>query len=196
MYKGKDDSIVKKGFIALIVVVVLVVILVAQVIGVYNGTVELNEDVESKWSQVENNLQRRADLIPNLVATVKGYAKHEETIFTDIADARSKLAGAGNMGELADANDELSGALSRLLVVVENYPQLKADKNFIQLMDNLESTENRIAISRKDYNDTVQTFNTRIKKFPTNVFVNLFGFDEREYFEADEGSLNMPDVSF
>ncbi|HBN86033.1 MAG TPA: LemA family protein [Clostridiales bacterium] len=186
----------KKGFIALIVVVVLVVILVAQVIGVYNGTVELNEDVESKWSQVENNLQRRADLIPNLVATVKGYAKHEEDIFTDIADARSKLSGAGNMGELADANEELSGALSRLLVVVENYPQLKADKNFIQLMDNLESTENRISISRKDYNDAVQTFNTRVKKFPANIFASMFGFERHEYFEADEGSLNVPEVSF
>ncbi|NLY98640.1 MAG: LemA family protein [Clostridiaceae bacterium] len=186
----------KKGLVALIVIVVLIVIIVAQVIGAYNTMVELNEDVDNKWSQVENNLQRRADMIPNLVSTVKGYAQHEEKIYTDIAEARSKLVGAGNMNELAEANDELSGAISRLLVVVENYPQLKADKNFIQLMDNLENTENRIAISRKDYNDTVQKYNTHIQKFPMNVFAGLFNFEKRQYFQASENSQTVPEVSF
>lgn len=186
----------KKGFIALIVIIVLVVMLVAQVIGTYNGLVEMNENVDGKWSQVENNLQRRADLIPNLVASVKGYAKHEEDIFTDIADARSKLAGASGINQMAEANDELTGALSRLLVVVENYPQLKADKNFIQLMDNLENTENRLAIARKDYNDAVQVFNTKVRKFPANIIAGMFGFEKRIYFEADESSQKVPEVSF
>lgn len=186
----------KKGLIVLIVIVLIFAIFAGRIISIYNGLVEMEEDVNGKWSQVETNLQRRADLIPNLVATVKGYAQHEEDVFTDIADARSKLAGGGSVDDLAEANDELSGALSRLLVVVENYPQLKADKNFIQLQDNLENTENRIAISRKDYNDSVQKFNTRIGKFPANMLSGMFGFEKKDYFEASEGSQEVPQVNF
>ncbi|MEL7563565.1 MAG: LemA family protein [Dehalobacterium sp.] len=162
----------------------------------YNGLVTLNENVDSQWSQVENQLQRRADLIPNLVATVKGYAAQEQTIFTAVAEARSKLLNAQGPADSAEANGELTSALGRLLAISEAYPQLKSDANFRQLQDELAGTENRIATARKDYNDSVQVFNTKIKKFPTNIFAGILGFDEKEYFQAEEGAKDVPKVEF
>ncbi len=186
----------KKGTIALIVIGVVVLILIFSVIGSYNGLVSKQESVQQTMSQIDNQLQRRNDLIPNLVETVKGYAAHESEIYTAIADARSKLIGAGTIGEKAEASDELSGALSRLLVVVENYPQLKADTVFIQLSDNLENTENRIAVARGDYNNKAREYNTAIRRFPTVIFARMLGFEGVEYFEADEGARQAPKVDF
>jgi len=181
---------------SIIITAVIIIILSLWMGSSYNSLVALNETVDSKWSQVENNLQRRADLIPNLVATVKGYAVHEEDIMNEIAAARSRLVSSGSVAEKAEANAELNSALSRLLVVVENYPNLKADANFRQLQDELAGTENRIAVARKDYNDAVQVLNTRVKSFPTVIWARMFGFTEREYFEAEESAQKVPQVEF
>ena len=151
-----------KGWTIFGVIALVVVAIIVAVIGGYNGLVTQNEDVNSKWAQVENQLQRRGDLIPNLVNTVKGYASHEQAAIQAVADARTKLAGAEGVANKAEANNELSGALSRLLMVVENYPNLKADQNFRALQDELAGTENRLAVARKDYNDVVQVFNTKV----------------------------------
>ncbi|CFW97891.1 LemA [Syntrophomonas zehnderi OL-4] len=178
-----------------IVMAVLAIVLIAGV-SMYNGMISTNEAIDSKWSQVENQLQRRSDLIPNLVATTKGYAAQEREIFTQVAEARSKLAGANTVGEKAQADAELSDALSRLLVVVERYPELKSDANFRQLADELAGTENRLTVARKDYNDAVQAYNTRIKRFPSNMVANMAGFTAREYFKAAEGTQEVPQVQF
>jgi LemA protein len=162
----------------------------------YNGLVNMNENVNGKWSQVQNQLQRRSDLIPNLVSTVKGYAAHEEGIFTQLADARAKMAGANTVGESAAADQAMNTALSRLMVVVENYPNLKADANFRQLQDELAGTENRLAVARKDYNDAVQDYNAKIKRIPTNIYAGILGFGPREYFQADQGAQAVPQVDF
>ncbi|WP_419865713.1 LemA family protein [Bacillus dakarensis] len=167
-----------------------------MVIPSYNNFVTLEENVDQSYSQIENQLQRRLDLIPNLVNTVKGYASHEEEVLTDIADARARLAGANSPEEEATANAELTGALSRLLVVVENYPNLKADQQFTQLMDELSGTENRISVARKDYNDQVAEYNKRVKRFPGVIIANITGFDEKEYFEADPSAQTAPEVNF
>ena len=181
---------------SLLIIIGLVVLLLFGILSSYNGLVGLNEDVNSKWSQVENQLQRRADLIPNLVATVKGYAAQEQAIFTAVAEARSKLLSAQSPADSAQANGELTSALGRLLAIAESYPQLKSDANFRQLQDELAGTENRIATARKDYNDAVQVFNTRIKRFPTNIFASILGFEAKEYFQADEGAQKVPEVKF
>ncbi|WP_049817959.1 LemA family protein [Thermosediminibacter oceani] len=170
--------------------------LVAYVLGGYNGLVAAEEDVNGKWSQVENQLQRRADLIPNLVETVKGYAAHEQEIFTEVTRAREKLISAGSVVEKAQAEAELSSALSRLLAIVENYPNLKADANFRQLSDELVGTENRIAVARMDYNNAVQRYNSKIRSFPTVIIARLMGFDKKEYFKAEEGAKEAPKVDF
>ncbi|MEN6325418.1 MAG: LemA family protein [Syntrophomonas sp.] len=183
----------KKSWLIGLAVVLILVIMASSG---YNNLVALNESVDGKWSQVENNLQRRADLIPNLVATVQGYASHEEGILKNIADSRSRLVGAQGITDKAAANDDLSNALSRLLVVVENYPNLKADANFRQLQDDLAGTENRIAVARKDYNDAVQVYNAKIKSFPTVIWANMLGFGPRDYFKADEGASKAPVVDF
>ncbi|MEN6351454.1 MAG: LemA family protein [Syntrophomonas sp.] len=164
--------------------------------GSYNSLVGLNESINGKWSQVENQLQRRADLIPNLVATVQGYASHEEGILKNIADARSRLVGAQGVADKAAANNELTNALSRLLVVVENYPNLKADANFRQLQDELAGTENRLAVARKDYNDAVQVYNAKIKTFPNVIWAGMMGFTPRDYFKAEESAKSVPKVDF
>lgn len=183
----------KKGWIIAVAVIVVLGIMLA---GSYNSLVSMNEDINSKWGQIDNQLQRRADLIPNLVSTVKGYAKHEETILNNIADARSRLVGAGSVAEKAAANEELNSALSRLLVVVENYPNLKADANFRQLQDELAGTENRISVARKDYNDSVQVYNAKVKSFPTVIWARMFGFEPREYFKAEGAAKEVPKVDF
>lgn len=179
-----------------IIPIAVLVILALMVVSGYNTLVAMSEDVNNKWSQIDNQLQRRADLIPNLVATVKGYAAHEQQIFTQVAEARSKLAGAATPAQAAEANQEVSSALSRLLAIAENYPQLKADANFRQLSDELAGTENRIATARKDYNDAVQAYNSRIKRIPTVFYARMLGFEPREYFQTTEEARQAPQVDF
>lgn len=178
------------------VIVIILVLIGVMLVPSYNKFVTAEENVNQSYAQVENQLQRRLDLIPNLVNTVKGFASHEEKVLGDISDARARLAGASGPEEQSAANDELSGALSRLLVVVENYPDLKANQNFIQLMDSLEGTENRIGVARQDYNDEVASFNRQVKRFPGKIVASIFGFDEKEYFKADEAANEAPKVDF
>jgi LemA protein len=162
----------------------------------YNTMVSLKEQVDATWAQVENQLQRRNDLIPNLVETTKGYAGHEKEVFERIADARSKLIGAGSRSEKIDAAENLGSALSRLLVISEQYPQLKADAQFARLSDELAGTENRIATERRRYNDTVREYNTYIKKLPQAAFAHWFGFSDEKYFEASKEAQQVPKVAF
>jgi LemA protein len=175
---------------------VLVALLVVMGISGYNGLVQMNENVNGKWAQVENQLQRRADLIPNLVSTVKGYAAHEQQAIQAVADARAKLGGAKGPAAKGQADAELGGALSRVLVVAENYPNLKADQNFRSLMDELSGTENRVAVARKDYNEAVQGYNARIQSFPSVIYARMLGFGAKEYFKAAEGAQQVPQVKF
>ena len=193
----------KKNTIILIVGVVALITF--WLIGKYNGLVNKEENVNSKWAQVENVYQRRADLIPNLVATVKGYAEHEQQVLTEVVAARAKATSvnfnADNMTEenikaFQAAQDQLSGALSRLLVTVEKYPDLKANDNFKELQAQLEGTENRISVERKNFNDAVKEYNTGLRRFPTNIVANMFGFDKKAYFEAAAGAEVAPKVEF
>lgn len=188
----------KKSAVLVIAAVILIPLIVigATLFGSYNSLVSLNENVESSRSDIQTQLQRRNDLIPNLVNTVKGYASHEEEILTGIADARARLMGGGSMAEMADADAALSSALGRLLTVVESYPDLKADTQFTALMDELAGTENRIAVSRKNYNGTAREYNEKIRRFPTVFVANMFGFDRVDYFEASEGAQTPPSVDF
>jgi LemA protein len=189
-----------KGLIALIIVVVIVLgalLFFGQYVGVRNTLVTKNESVKAAWSQVDIVLQRRADLIPNLVETVKGFAQQEQTVFGDIAKARSALLSAGTPQQKIAANGQLDNALGRLLVVVENYPQLKSNENFLRLQDELAGTENRIAVERKRYNDTLQDYNTYLQIFPHNIFAGWAGFKTNDaYFAASEGSRQVPKVNF
>jgi LemA protein len=184
----------------LIVVAVLVIIALAvggMYVGRRNEMVTKNEAVKSAWAQVDVVLQRRADLIPNLVETVKGFAAQEQTVFHDIAAARSALLGAQTPADKIAANGQLDGALGRLLVIVENYPQLKSNENFLRLQDELAGTENRIAVERKRYNDTLQDYNTYIGLFPNNIFAGWGGFQRNNaYFAASESSREAPKVQF
>jgi len=186
----------KKVFGPIGIVVIILALLALLFIPKYNSLVTAEESVDSKWAQVENQLQRRYDLIPNLVESVKGYAKHEQDIISSISEARSQMGNARTPEEQAVANDTLNGALSRLLVVVENYPNLKADANFRQLMDELAGTENRLAVAREDYNNEVQTFNKNVKRFPGNLIAGMFGFEQKEYFKATAGSEKAPSIDF
>src|SRR4030081_2330657 len=186
-----------KALIAIAVLVIIVLIVFGQYVGVKNTLVSKNETVKAAWSQVDIVLQRRADLIPNLVETVKGYAKQEQTVFGDIAKARSALLSAGSPQEKIAANGQLDGALGRLLLIVENYPQLKSNENFLRLQDELAGTENRIAVERKRYNDAVQDYNTYIGLFPNNIFARWAGFQRNDaYFAAPEASREAPKVQF
>ncbi len=190
-----------KGLMITIAVVVVVLLLglifFGQYVGVRNTLVTKNEAVKASWSQVDIVLQRRADLIPNLVETVKGFAKQEQTVFGDIAKARSALLSAGSPQEKIAANGQLDGALGRLLLIVENYPQLKSNENFLRLQDELAGTENRIAVERKRYNDTLQDYNTYVQVFPNNIFAGWAGFKPNSaYFAATEESRQVPKVNF
>ena len=184
------------GLITVIAIIVVIVIAAMIVVPKYNNLVSGEETVDAAWAQVENQLQRRFDLVPNLVNTVKGYAKQEEEIFTQIANARTQYGNANTVGEAAEANNDLSSALSRLLVVIENYPTLKSDVQFTRLMDELAGTENRLAVARKDYNDTVQQFNNTVRRFPGNLIAGMFSFEQKDYFEVKEGVEEAPAVDF
>ena len=186
----------KKGLVVGGVIVGIIVILVMMLAGTYNGLISKEEEVDGKLADISVQLERRADLIPNLVSTVKGYAAHEQAVIDSVTEARENLVNADNAEEMAEANQELTTALNNLLVIVENYPDLKANTNFIQLQDELAGTENRIAVARKDYNDAVKTYNKTIKSFPKNILAGMFGFEEKEYFEAKDSSSDVPEVSF
>ena len=190
----------KKGLIIALAAVGAVVLVVgiafSWVMGARNQFVTLQQDVNKQWSQVENQLQRRNDLIPNLVSTVKGYATHEKGVFDDIAAARAKMAGAKSPAETMDGANQMSGALSRLLLVVENYPNLKADQSFNRLMDELAGTENRLAVERKRYNDVIRDYNVLLVRFPTNLVAGMFNFKEMPYFKAPEEAKAVPKVDF
>ena len=181
------------------VILVLAIMFGGYFISTGNTIVNKYEKVNLQKSQIEVSLQKRADLIPNLVATVKGYAAHEEKVFSEVAEARSKLAGSiqsGDVNQMSEANSNLSSALSRLLVITENYPELKADTQFIQLQNQLTSCENEISNARSKYNDSVKTFNAMIKRFPTSIVANMRGYSDFDYFKADEGSQKAPVVDF
>jgi LemA protein len=185
--------------IALIIVAVLVVLAVIiglQLKNAYNALVKIDEDVNNSWAQVQTQLQRRYDLIPNLVETVKGYASFEREVLIEVTRARASVGGAKTPDEAMKANNDLSNSLSRLLVVVENYPQLKANENFIKLQDELSSTENRIAVERRRYNESVRIYNQKLRSFPTVFFAGIFGFEKRNYFEAPESAQQAPKVDF
>lgn len=195
----------KKGLIALIVVVALGLILYSCGKGTYNSMVTLDQQVDAQWAQVENVYQRRADLIPNLVATVKGYADFEQETLTQVIEARSKATAVNvdasnltpeTMQQFQQAQGELSSALSRLMVVVEKYPDLKANQNFLSLQSQLEGTENRISVERNKFNEVTRQYNTTVKTFPNVLFAGMFGFTEKGYFQAEAGAERPPQVEF
>ncbi|HCW75623.1 MAG TPA: LemA family protein [Candidatus Marinimicrobia bacterium] len=195
----------KKSTMIWIILIAAVVLFLASIVSKYNGFVTQEEAVKTAWSQVENVYQRRADLIPNLVATVKGYAEHEQETFIAVTEARSKvnninLEGITNSQEalqnFQNAQGALSGALSKLMVVMERYPELKANQNFLDLQSQLESTENRISIERRRFNEAAQSFNTLIRRFPNSIYAGMFGFSAKAYFAAQAGAETAPKVEF
>jgi LemA protein len=179
------------------ILVLLVLIMGGSCVGKYNQLVTLNENVSKSWAQVENVLQRRNDLIPNLVNTVKGYAAQEQKVFIDVTEARAKVGGATTVPEKVEANNQLTAALSRLLLVVENYPQLKSNQNFLALQDELAGTENRIAVERMRYNEAVMAYNSFVRMFPNNIIAGIFGYArENVYFKSAEEAKTAPKVDF
>lgn len=179
----------------LIVIVAIIGIIALLGFTTYNSLVNLNETTEQQYANVESKLQRRYDLIPNLVNSVKGAMKQEQEVFSNIADARSKMAGATSVNEKVNASNELEGAIGRLLVVMENYPQLKSNENVTKLMDELAGTENRISVERDRYNEVVRDYNKKIKRFPSNIFANMFGFESKDYFKANPQAQQAPNVN-
>ncbi len=195
----------KKSWIIIIVIAVIAIFIYSSVKGTYNKMVAMDEAVVSQWAQVENVYQRRADLIPNLVNTVKGYAAHEQETLTGVVEARAKATSttidpsnlnAASIQAFQQAQSGLSSALSKLMVVVERYPDLKANQNFLELQAQLEGTENRITVERQKFNNSAQTFNTYIKQFPKNIYANIFNFEEKAYFKAQENANEVPKVEF
>ena len=182
----------------LLIVLAVIVLLALWGVGQYNSLVTLEQSVRSQWAQVDNQLQRRNDLLPNLVATVKGVAGQEQKVFGMIADARARMAGAASkpVGEQIDAARQMDSAIGRLLVVVENYPQLRSAENFGALQAQLEGTENRISVERRRYNEVVQQFNTTVKRFPAMIFANMFGFKEKPFYPVAEEAKKVPQVQF
>jgi len=187
----------KKGLIILIAVIAIIALLAGSVISSYNDLVEDREEVETSWSQISVQLQRRADLIPNLVNTVKGYTEYEQSTLTAVTEARNALKNAGSINDQITASNRLDSALNVWVnAVTEAYPELKANTQFTALTDELSGTENRIAVARRDYNEDAREFNAEIKKFPTNILADIFGFDAYDYFEAQAGTENAPIVNF
>ena len=195
----------KKSTIITIIKIAVIVLIIGMPFALYNSLVKKQEAVESQWAQVENVYQRRADLIPNLVETVKGYAAHEEGTFTAVVDARAKATSITidpsnitpeQLEQFQAAQDQLSGALSKLLAVKEAYPDLKANENFLALQSQLEGTENRITVERKKFNETAQEYNQSIRMFPRNIIANMFGFEKVAYFKAQAGAETAPKVQF
>jgi LemA protein len=182
--------------IAVVIILVLAGSLYSFFKGTYNQFVTLDETVKSSWAQVENQLQRRFDLIPNLVETVKGYAKQEKDVLVEVTNARARVGGATTVPDKISANNELSGALSRLLVVVEKYPDLKSNQNFLRLQDELAGTENRISVERRRYNEAVQVYNVAIRSFPANLLAGVYGFGKAAFFEAPAAAKAAPQVKF
>jgi LemA protein len=196
---------IKKSWIVIAVIVLLIIIMYTSIKGTFNKMVTMDESVSSQWAQVENVYQRRADLIPNLVATVKGYADFEQKTLTDVIEARSKATSVtidpanlneASMQQFQAAQDGLSSALSRLMVVVERYPDLKANLSFLDLQTQLERTENRITVERMNFNTKAQEYNAYIRSFPKNIYASLFGFEKKAYFKAQEGAEKAPEVKF
>lgn len=190
------DSKKKTLLIVLAVIVVLALALYSFFAGNYNKFVTMDVGIKAAWSQVENQLQRRYDLIPNLVETVKGYAKQEHDVLVEVTNARAKVGGAGTVPDKIAANNELTGALSRLMVVVERYPDLKSNQNFMKLQDELAGTENRIAVERMRYNESVKVYNEAIRSFPANMLAGMYGFKEAAFFEAPKDAKAAPKVKF
>lgn len=183
--------------IPLIVVAIIIVLLIVFVIGIYNSLIRLRNQVDNSWSQIDVQLKRRHDLIPNLVETAKGYMQHERGTFEAITQARSRAMGANNVSEAAKAEGALGEALSKFMLVVENYPDLKANQNFLAVQEELTSTENKISFARQSYNDQVLFFNNKIQMFPSNVIANMFNFGERDFFELEsKAEREVPKVSF
>lgn len=189
--KGKNKVLIIIG-----VIVLFVLLIVIGVVNSYNSIVTREENLNKSFSNVDTYLQRRADLIPNLVSSVKGYMEHEEKIVENITSARENLMNAKTLDEKSKANAKLTDAINSLYVVVENYPDLKASQNFIALQDEIAGSENRISTARKDYNEAVNSYNSFIKRFPTNIVAAIFGFESKSYFEASEGASDVPQVSF
>lgn len=186
----------KKLIIIAAIVVLVILIPYSYLKGTYNSLVTLDEGVKAAWAQVENQLQRRFDLIPNLVETVKGYAAHEKEVFLRVTEARAKVGGATTIDDKIAANNGLTAALSRLLLVVERYPDLKANTNFIRLQDELAGTENRISVERRRYNEAVKDYNIKIRRFPTNLLAGMFGFSKATFFEVPKERQEAPKVKF
>lgn len=195
----------KKGYIVLIVLAIVILGIFFWFKGTYNGMVSMRENVSAQWSNVENQYQRRLDLIPNLVSTVKGYAAHEENTLTDVVNARAKATqmqlnvdqlNEATIKKLNSVQGELSSALSRLMAISESYPDLKANQNFLDLQAQLEGTENRIAVERRKFNEVARSYNAYIQQFPRNILAGMFGFTPKPYFEANAGAENAPKVDF
>lgn len=187
----------KKFRIIIGIIAVIILACIGTYVSTYNKFVTLDESITGQWAQVENQMQRRNDLIPNLVSTVKGYAKHEKEVFSKIADARAAMAGAKTIPDKIKASSDMDGALSRLMVIVENYPNLKANENFIRLQDELAGTENRLAVERMRYNEIVRIFNISVKRFPGSIIASMSGFKAKDaYFKAEEASKTPPKVNF
>ena len=186
----------KKIIIGVAVLAVLAIVVYSTLAGNYNKFVQMDVAIKAAWAQVENQLQRRYDLIPNLVETVKGYAKQEKDVLVEVTNARSKVGGAGTVPDKIAANNQLSGALSRLMVVVERYPDLKSNQNFMKLQDELAGTENRIAVERMRYNEAVKIFNEAIRSFPANILAGMYGFKEAAFFEAPKDAKVAPKIKF
>lgn len=185
-----------KKFTIPLIILAVIVVLVMVFGGTYNSLVKLDEQAENQWSQIDVQLKRRADLVPNLVNTVKGFAAQEKDVLLGVTKARAGIQEAKTPEQAAQANNQLTSALGKLNVVVEKYPELKSDQNFIRLQDELAGTENRIAVTRKDYNDAATIFNKKVKSFPTNILAGMFGFSERQYFKVTEEEKETPNVEF
>jgi len=180
----------------LIILIVIIIIILVAIVAIYNGLVTARNKVKNAWAQIDVQLNRRADLIPNLVETVKGYAAHESSVFEDVTAARAGLMNANGVKEISDANNQLSSTLKTLFAVAENYPELKANENFKDLQAQLAQTEDKIAYSRQFYNDTVLMYNNKCQTFPSNIFAGMFGFKEADFFEAAGEARSVPKVEF